>query len=352
MSDPLARIELEIQPVATSRKEVTRMCDSSRLVQPSCTADAVLMLRRAVGYLTTCDAPADGTASETRGARQAGAAGEAGAASQAGAAGEAGAASQAGTAKQAGTANQAGAASQVPAASLAGTASETGAASLAREFASGGAMDQALPDAALVGVAEEVTGPDGRCAAASDDALIGVLRFWQRQESRAGSRKLAVIAELIRRRPAPGCEPRTAGGMPRAWDEFCGDELAAATACSGQAAEKTLTLAYDLAGRLPGTALALHDGEIDVYKARIISDASQVLDDAGAAAAEALVLPGIAGKTPGQIRAAIAQAVVTIDPEAARLRREMAQKDARCSCGAKTPALPPCAAGTCPRPRH
>ena len=45
--------------------------------------------------------------------------------------------------------------------------------------------------------------------------------------------------------------------------------------------------------------------------------------------AEALVLPGIAGKTPGQIRAAIAQAVVAIDPQAARLRREKAQQDAR-----------------------
>jgi hypothetical protein len=53
------------------------------------------------------------------------------------------------------------------------------------------------------------------------------------------------------------------------------------------------------------------------------------LDAAGAAAAEALVLPGIAGKTPGQIRAAIARAVIAIDPDAARARRERAQKDAR-----------------------
>ncbi len=73
----------------------------------------------------------------------------------------------------------------------------------------------------------------------------------------------------------------------------------------------------------------MYDGAIDVYKARIIADATRVLDAAGAAEAEALVLPGIAGKTPGQIRAAIAQAVITIDPDAARARRERAQKDAR-----------------------
>ena len=118
--------------------------------------------------------------------------------------------------------------------------------------------------------------------------------------------------------------------MPRAWGKFCADELAAATACSGQAAEKTLEPGprpgHPAARHRPG---ALYDGAIDIYKARIIADATGVLDAAGAAAAEALVLPGIAGKTPGQIRAAIARAVITIDPAAARARRERAQKDAR-----------------------
>jgi len=64
--------------------------------------------------------------------------------------------------------------------------------------------------------------------------------------------------------------------MPQAWGKFCGDELAAATATSGQAAEKTLMLAHDLATRLPGTAQALHDGAIDLYKTRIIADATRV----------------------------------------------------------------------------
>jgi hypothetical protein len=196
-------------------------------------------------------------------------------------------------------------------------------------FASGGPLDTAPPDLAVAEFADEVTGPEGRCAGATDDELIGVMQAWQRLESRAASRRLAVIAELIRRRPAPGCGPTEPGGMPQAWGKFCGDELAAATATSGQAAEKTLLFAHDLATRLPGTAKALYDGAIDTYKAKIIADATRVLDAAGAAAAEALVLPGIEAKTPGQIRAAIARAVITIDPEAARARRERAQKDAR-----------------------
>ena len=78
-------------------------------------------------------------------------------------------------------------------------------------FASGGPLDGAPPELAVAHFAEEVTGPDGRCAGASDDELIGVLGSWQRQESRAAARKLAVIAELIRRRPAPRLRARRAG---------------------------------------------------------------------------------------------------------------------------------------------
>jgi hypothetical protein len=198
-------------------------------------------------------------------------------------------------------------------------------------FASGGALDTAKPCPVLAAFADEATGPDGHCAGASDDELIGILRAWQRQEAWAAARRLAVTAELIRRRPAPGSPPvqDAAGAMPSGWDEFCADELAAATACSRQAAEKTLVLAYDLAARLPGTARALHEGIIDAYKARIISDATRTLDDAEAAAAEARVLPGAAGKTPGQLRAAIGRAVIAVNPDAARARRELAERDAR-----------------------
>jgi hypothetical protein len=60
-----------------------------------------------------------------------------------------------------------------------------------------------------------------------------------------------------------------------------------------------------------------------------IAEATRVLDPAGAAAAEELVLAGIEAKTPGQIRAALAKAVLTIDPAAARARRERAERDTR-----------------------
>jgi Domain of unknown function (DUF222) len=196
-------------------------------------------------------------------------------------------------------------------------------------FGSSNELDTMPPCVTLAGFADDVTGPDGRCGDAPDDQLIGVLRAWDRLESWTAARKLSVIAELIRRRPAPGCQPGGPGGLPAGWGKFCGDELAAATATSGQAADKTLTLAYDLTSRLPGTARALHEGTITLYKARIIADATHILDPADAAAAEALALREVAGKTPGQLRAAIARAVTTVNPAAAQARREKAQRDAR-----------------------
>ena len=79
-----------------------------------------------------------------------------------------------------------------------------------------------------------------------------------------------------------------------------------------------------------GPPSALHEGVIDAYKAQLLAEATRVLDDAAAAAAEAAIFgAGIDGKTPGQLRAAAGRAVLQADPAAARKRREEAQKDAR-----------------------
>ena len=83
-----------------------------------------------------------------------------------------------------------------------------------------------------------------------------------------------------------------------------------------------LLIAHDLATRLPLTHQALHEGIINANKARLIADATRCLD-AAAAHAEAAVVPhAVTGKTPGQIRALIARAVLNADPDAAQQRRE------------------------------
>ncbi len=196
-------------------------------------------------------------------------------------------------------------------------------------FASGGVLDRGLPGPAIAGSLDAAAGTDRGYAGVDDDQLIGMLVKWQQTEAWAASGKLSAVAELIRRRPGDGPSEAAPGVFRPEWGKFCGDELAVATATSKVAAEKTLALSYDLAARLPGTARALREGVIDGYKAQIIADAIRVLDDAGAAAAEALILPEVAGRTPGQIRVRVGRAVLAVDPEAARQRRERAQHDGR-----------------------
>jgi len=191
-------------------------------------------------------------------------------------------------------------------------------------------LDSARPGPVLAAAADVAAGPGRAYTGVSDDELVGVLTAWQRTESWAAAGRLSAAAELIRRRPATGRRRAGHAGVPLPWGKFCADELAAALAISRWAAEKMTGLAHDLATRLPLTRQALHDGIIDNYKAQVIAEATRCLAAAAAAAVEAAIVPDrVTGKTPGQIRATIARAVLKADPNAARQRREQAQKDAR-----------------------
>jgi hypothetical protein len=186
-----------------------------------------------------------------------------------------------------------------------------------------------LPACPQLAVAADAAGEDDGFAGVSDGELVGVVCGWDRVEAHAAARKLAAVAELIRRRPERGCEPEGQARMPAIWDEFTADELACALGESRGRAEGLLTFAQALQTRLPGTRAALRDGTITRYKAEIIMYATQLLDPAEARAAEAKVL-GRAGRlTPSGLRAAIARAVIEVAPEKAQKRREQAAKDAR-----------------------
>ncbi len=195
-------------------------------------------------------------------------------------------------------------------------------------FGSGEALDVLEPCPSLAAMADGVT-RDGRMAELDDDELVGVLRAWRRLESWSAAGTFAAVAELARRRPADGAAPASPGGFPELMSEFVSDEVAAALVLTGQAASTCLDLALDLATRLPGTARALRAGIIDYLKARIIAEATRVLSDADARAVEEMVLPGAGGQTSGRLRAALAKAVLAVDPEAAARRRELAEKDPR-----------------------
>jgi hypothetical protein len=167
------------------------------------------------------------------------------------------------------------------------------------------------------------------CPADVDDAeLIELIQAWQRLAAWAAAGQLAAIGELAHRRPrsllaGPG-GPVDAGdpAVPQV-SEFAVDEVATALRLSRPAAGARLHLAVELT-RLPATTAALADGLIDLPKARAVVDAVTVLDPPHAAAVERQVLPRAGTQTVGQLRAALAHAVLAADPAAAETRHQRA----------------------------
>jgi hypothetical protein len=199
----------------------------------------------------------------------------------------------------------------------------------AAQFATGLLFDVMPGRPELAGFADEAAGADDSFAGASDDEVLGVLCAWDRVEAHAAARKHAAVAELIRRRPGPGCALEGPAKMPQVWDEFTAKELCTVLAQSGWAADAMLGLAHDLEVKLPGTKAAFLDGIVDQERAEIIARAVAVLTPEEARAAEALVL-GRAGRlTPPGLRSAIAQAVIEVAPEKAAERRKKAARQAR-----------------------
>jgi hypothetical protein len=196
-------------------------------------------------------------------------------------------------------------------------------------FAQADAADRCPPGPWTGMVLDQLSGPQRRCADATDDELIGLLGRWAAQESWTVAAKLGVIRELLRRRALAGAAVRRLpSGLPDAWDEGTEHEVAAQLGISLQAADKLIGLAWTLEARLPRIGAALDAGIIDYVKAKAIAEETSVLDDAHVAAAEELIVAaGLAGKTPGQVGKLAARAVVTVDPDGARKRREQAEKD-------------------------
>ena len=201
--------------------------------------------------------------------------------------------------------------------------------SRAAQFATGMMMDTMPGRTELAQFADEAAGEDDSFNGASDDEVLGLLCAWDRVEAHAAARKHAAVAELIRRRPAPGYAPEGPARMPAVWDEFTTSELCAVLGQSRWAADAMLELAHDLEVKLPGTKAAFLDGILNQEKAAIIVRATAVLDTAEARAAEALVLDRAGRLSPAGLRSAIARAVIEVAPDKARERRVKAERDAR-----------------------
>ena len=225
-------------------------------------------------------------------------------------------------------------------------------------FEADGTLDVLRPGPMLAEVADAAHVHGLRHA--DDDELTGIIKAWRRITSWAAARELAAVAELAGRRPGdiedildpevaahlraggvaagagsgpqgpPEGTDRPAGpGLPELVSPFVPDELAPALTMTVRAAGLHLTLAADLVAKLPVTAAALEAGLIDIARARIIAEATHVLSRDQAAAVEQLIFPRAGQQTSGQLRAALARAVLAADPDAARRRRQQAQREAR-----------------------
>jgi len=198
-------------------------------------------------------------------------------------------------------------------------------------FGQGMCLDEAPPGSVLSLLADEASGEGRGFAGVSDDELLGIMSARRRLVARQAWELLTVIAEFIRRRPAPGCGPEGRARMPRVWSEHACGELAAVLAVTGYEADWLLGLAWDLAVKLPATAAALRDGVIDLAGARAVAAWCAPLTAGEAAAAEAVLFadPGVAEWTGPMLRDRAARAVMQVNPDVTRRRREQGARDRR-----------------------
>ena len=193
-------------------------------------------------------------------------------------------------------------------------------------FAAGGVWDSAPPSAALAAALEGAAGEGRRCEGGSRGEIVGAVRAAAALESWACAFKLGLIRAAIRQ-DDDGLGGAYHGDLPDGWSRSLTTDIALALAMSPVSAEKLMQTAWDLGALLPGIGALLEDGTLTYPKARAVNDALELLGEEDKAAAEAMIVPLVAGKTFGQVDKIAAQAAVTVDPGLAERTREHAERN-------------------------
>ncbi len=186
-------------------------------------------------------------------------------------------------------------------------------------FASGGAADTMPPGPALARLTAGATA--GGYPPLGESELIGVLCSWQRLTSWAQAGQASAVIALADRR---ACQSRELDNPHLS--EHVSDEIAAALRLTGRSSGRLLEVSSGLS-RLPEVLAALEAGTIDWAKACLIVDMLANLSDEDARAIARRLLGRVGGMTSGQLRAALARAVLEVDPDAAEQRKKTARKD-------------------------
>jgi hypothetical protein len=196
----------------------------------------------------------------------------------------------------------------------------------------------------------------GTCEGLDEDGLAGVAIAARRLAAWAQAAELAAVAQITVRAAAADPKIGLAGdGRPGRLCQDAISQVSLTLMLSDYSASTWADLAVTLRWRLHATGQALAAGRIDLYRARLIAEATSVLSEEAARAVEAKILPGAGGQVPGELRARLRRAVITADPDGAEQRRQQAERHARLSLygdhdgtatltGSKLPAIEAAAA--------
>jgi hypothetical protein len=159
--------------------------------------------------------------------------------------------------------------------------------------------------------------------------LTGVVAAGQKLASWAQAAELAAVAQVASR--AAAADKNIGVGVDGRPARVCRDatgQVSLALTMSDSAAAAWADLAVTLSWRLPATGQALAAGQINLYRARRIAEATSVLSEAKAREVEAKILPGAGQLTPAKLRERLRRAVIAADPDAAERGRADAERDA------------------------
>jgi Domain of unknown function (DUF222) len=191
------------------------------------------------------------------------------------------------------------------------------------------AVEHMAPGPAQAGWLSVAAAAAGRL---DENELAGVATAARQLSSWVQACELAAVAQIASR--AAAADPKigvSADGRP---GRVCRDALgqvALALSLTHYGAEWWADLGVTLAWRLPATGAALASGAIDLYRARLIAEATSVLGEDAARAVEQQELPGAGARTAAELRARLRRAVIAADPAGAEERRKNAERHAKVS---------------------
>ena len=131
-----------------------------------------------------------------------------------------------------------------------------------------------------------------------------------------------------------------AGGDVELAEDLAASEIRAALSLARRAADSQLDLARDLWERHPRVWQALHQGRIDLPRARMIINQTAHLDEKTARQVADTALEKASRETTGQLRARMQRLVIAVDPDSARERYEARLVDRRIIIEPPNPAPP------------